>query len=219
MSRKLPEALQALLEAADDASREKAWAAFVDEYSRPLLGTTRYLSTDYDGQMDRYGFVLEELRRDDFKRLRGYEAEPRSQFTTWLVVVTRRLCRDWERKRYGRAREGDEDAARERLETRRRLTDLIVEELEPGRHPSDGANPERSLRQSELREALDAQVAGLDPDDRLLLRLRFEDDVPVKRIARVMNLASEFHVYRRLKHVLGGLRSALRAAGIDGPEP
>jgi DNA-directed RNA polymerase specialized sigma24 family protein len=44
--------------------------------------------------MDGYAYVLEALRSDDYRRLRAYAADGRSKFSTWLVVVARRLCLD-----------------------------------------------------------------------------------------------------------------------------
>ena len=55
----------------------------------------------------------------------------------------------------------------------------------------------------------------MSAQDRLLLRLRFEDEVPVRQIAEIARLPSVFHVYRRLKKALGHLRAALEQRGFD----
>jgi hypothetical protein len=69
------------------------------------------LGGDQDAVMDRYTDVLEQLRRNDCQRLRGYASDRRSKFTTWLVVVARRLCLDQHRQRYGRDRNDPETAS------------------------------------------------------------------------------------------------------------
>jgi len=69
-----------------------------------LLHTARTRHPDYDTAMDGYADVLEALRRDDFRRLRGCAADGRSKFTTWLMVVTRRLLLDSPRRPPSRAR-------------------------------------------------------------------------------------------------------------------
>jgi hypothetical protein len=54
------------------------------------------------GPFSRYAYILEKLQDEDFRRLRGYVADGRAEFSTWLAVVTRRLCEDFRRQRYGR---------------------------------------------------------------------------------------------------------------------
>lgn len=220
MADDLPRELAELLHPKDARARERAWSAFLDRYNRYILGTARYIAPDYDEAMDRYRYALEELRRDDFKRLRGYAAEPGSKFSTWLVVVVRRLCRDYERKKYGRKREGSGRVAREASEARRKLEDLIVEDLAPDRiADSAGSNPEREMRERELHLVLSEAVESFAPEERLLLRLRFEDELPATRIAEVLRLDSEFQVYRRLKKAMARLRERLEEEGIHDPRP
>lgn len=214
-----PRELTELLTAADDVSAERAWEAFLQRFSRYILNAARSLTLDYDASMDRYGFILEELRKNDFKRLRGYTVDPRSRFSTWLMVVARRLCLDYHRKLYGRDRAGNE-AAQQSRKIRRRLVDLVAEELDPARvgTPS-GENPERQLRRKELSEVLAQTLAALNPGERLLLRLRFEDELPVSKIARTMRYPSVFHVYRRLNPLLARLRKTLEDRGIRAADP
>ena len=124
----IPETLRALLAAGADAEAEPAWAAFLRDHSGLLLHVARSLGGDDDAAMDRYAFMLDALRRDRFLRLRAYIADGRSQFSTWLIVVARRLCLDHHRQRYGR-RQGTGREAVERHRDRRQLTDLIGDEL------------------------------------------------------------------------------------------
>ena len=71
------------------------------------------------------------------------------------------------------------------------------------------------LEREETRTALLAATSELDPDDRLLLVLRFADDRSAREIAEVVGLPSPFHVYRRLNAILARLRVALAEAGIE----
>ncbi len=220
MADRVPREVAELLEAKSPAVRDAAWSAFLHRYHKYLTGTTRYLSNDYDGAMDRYRFVLEELRKGEFRRLRNYVARPTSRFSTWLVVVVRRLCRDYDRRMYGRLRSSEQSRPAEARAVRRRLLDLVAEELDPARMPDRSAgNPDQTLRETELIGALRSALLELDPEDRLLLKLRFEDDLPVSEIVRVMRLPSVFHVYRRLKPALRELQEQLRARGFDDPVP
>jgi RNA polymerase sigma factor (sigma-70 family) len=204
-----------LLGAADGPARDRAWSAFVDEYHRLIVHVARSQGGEHDDVMDRYTYALEQLRRDEFHRLRGYISEGRGKFTTWLVVVVRRLCIDQGRSRYGRQHGGPEGAQRERQQ----LADLVGAEIDIELIAGSDAGPEKLVRRSELVDRLHAAVAGLEASDRLLLRLRFEDDASVAEIARVLSFPTVFHVYRSLNRIFEQLRTTLREAGIQDAAP
>jgi DNA-directed RNA polymerase specialized sigma24 family protein len=71
----------------------------------------------------------------------------------------------------------------------------------------------------ELRDALQRALDTLDPADRLLLRLRFEDGLSVPLVAKALGVASPFPLYRRLEKLLGALREALERAGVHDASP
>jgi RNA polymerase sigma factor (sigma-70 family) len=211
MRRSPPQALQALLQADDDAAREHAWDDFIAEFSRLILHVNRSQTDSYDVAMDRYSFVLERLREGDFRRLRTYAADGRGKFSTWLVVVVRRLCADEARRRYGRDRGTSTDRR-----GRRDLVDLVGSEIDVNLLPDTAAAlPSDAISAHELQEALAAALQQLDPSDRLVLKLRFQDDVSVAEIARMLSLPSVFHVYRRLNGIYDRLRAALRSLGVE----
>jgi RNA polymerase sigma factor (sigma-70 family) len=215
----VPYELSHLLDHLEPSARDDAWTAFVQANSKLILYVAHSLGGDHDDVMDRYAFVLEQLRRDDFHRLRAYGADGRGKFTTWLVVVARRLCLDHQREKYGRVR-GEDDGREDGLRMRGRLVDLISDgaDITELIDTSDGG-PEERLRALQLDAALKAAVAALEPDDRLLLRLRFEDELSAPQIARIMSCRSQFDVYRRLRHVLETLRTALIRHGVGDPAP
>jgi RNA polymerase sigma factor (sigma-70 family) len=104
--------------------------------------------------------------------------------------------------------------------SRRNLTDLVGGELglDELLARADAA-PDAELERRELRSTLDAALAQLDTEDRVILRLRFEDDVSVPEIARLLNLGSPFSLYRRLNRILASVRRTLEAAGINDASP
>jgi RNA polymerase sigma factor (sigma-70 family) len=216
-----PPELRRLLEPSDPAARDAAWDAFVARHSRLLLHLARLVMPDRDGAMDAYAHLLEQLRRDDFRALRIYTADGRSQFTTWLAVVARRTCVDFYRHRYGRPR-GDGTTRRVEMEraVRQRLTDLAGSAIELAElADARSAGPEGELRAAQLHEALHAAIAGLPAADRLLLKLRFEDGLSGQAIASVVGLPSTFHAHRRIKAVLRELQRRLAARGIESSAP
>ncbi|HEY9383110.1 MAG TPA: sigma-70 family RNA polymerase sigma factor [Gemmatimonadales bacterium] len=219
MSFPLPDVLQSLLSAPDSKARESAWTAFLKEYGGLVLHVARSMGGDYDAAMDRYAFVLEALRREDYRRLRGYVADGCGRFTTWLIVVVRRLCHDHHRRRYGRT-QSDSRAALEQRAGRRQLEDLLSEELGLAALESRADEaPDAALSGAELSRGLARALEALDPADRLILRLRFEDDCSVPEIARLLGEGSPFRLYRRIERILTTVRQRLQAAGIEDSVP
>ena len=216
-----PGLLDRLLESRALPDQDDAWSRLVEAHTDLLLRTARYFDGDHDAVMDRYAFILEQLRRDQFHRLRGYKARDEATFEVWLVAVARRLCLDHHRHRYGRVRagpEGDPEAALERT-GRRRLVDLVGEALEVTTLPDPArAAPDQELATKELLQALNAALEGLESSDRLLLRLLYEEELTARETARLMRLPTQFHVYRRRNQVLATLRRQLESRGVHDVE-
>jgi RNA polymerase sigma factor, sigma-70 family len=210
-----PEILTYLLNA-PPRRRDEAWAAFLREFTPLLLHVARAVTTERDETMDAYGVILDALRSEDYRRLRGYSVDPRAKFTTWLVVVARRICVDHYRSRYGRSRQLASPEERERLALRKRLENLDSP-IEDVSTVIDEASlePDAELTAAEIRAGLNSAVATLNPPDRLLLALRFDDGRSAAEIATILKFPSQFHVYRRINTVLATLRELLRERGIE----
>jgi RNA polymerase sigma factor (sigma-70 family) len=187
-----------------------------------MLHVARDVFPQHDEAMDAFVFVLERLREDEHRRLRGFADDGRSKLTTWLAVVTRRLCLDFYRQQYGRARVAQNaNAAAERLAARRRLVrlagsdDVLIEQTEDQQQPL----PDTNLQQRELRDAVTHALAQLPPEERLLIKLRFHDGLSGSEIAKLLGLPTAFHVFRRLNATFGSLRRLLRARGVESSSP
>ena len=216
LSRSL-ERLIVAVEAGDASQVDAAWPGFVAEHTRLLLHVARSVFKSHDEVMDAYAFILEQLRANDCRRLREFASDPRSRLSTWLVVVSRRLCLDFYRRRYGRDHGG---TSRDQRAMRRRLQDLVGEDVEVHDLPASRAvGAELLMRQMELRNALDRALEEFGVSDRLLLRLRFDDELPAQEIARLLGFSSAFHVYRRVNALLARLRRSLEAQGIESALP
>ncbi len=205
-----PPALYALLQAVDPPTRDQAWRELVDGHSRLLLKVASNGRGDYDSTMDRYAFVLDKLREDDYRRLRSYRPS-RARFSTWLVVVARRLCTDFERERYGRVRTA---AQGEAAATRRSLGNLAAMVQIAEDHVAAPDEAERALEEAERNRLLDEAVTALAPEDRLLVRLRYVDGVSVREIRDLLRYPTVFHVYRHLNAVHRALRDNLARSGL-----
>ena len=213
-----PPELQDLLQASGAAARDAAWSRFVARFSPLLLHTARAVARDHDRAMDAYTHLLEQLPQDDNRRLKQYLEDAGAQFTTWLVIVARRLCIDFLRQRYGRA--PPTPSRMEDHAMRRRLEDLVGVEIgELTGLTEPGAGPDEKLRRRDLDSALRTCLAQLSPAHRLLLTLRFEDDLPVREIAKLLRYPTPFHVYRTLNSLLAELRRSLAVHGVTQAEP
>jgi len=217
----LPPELRSILESEDAGAREAAWDAFVAQYSRLFVFMARRVMPDRDGAMDAYTYLLEQLRRDDFRAFGAYVADPRSRFSTWIAVVARRTCVDFFRQRYGRPRGEGKAPHIQVARTARHSLLRLSGWTTPLPHtlPANGESPDRQLRSAELHEALYTARATLSAEDRLLLQLRFDEDLSAAAIASILEMPSPFHVYRRLKTVCDELRRRLSARGIEESAP
>ena len=196
---------------------DSRWQEFLQAHSELILRVARVVAHDHDSAMDCYVYVLDRMRENNGDRLRGYRPEAACSFATWLAVVVRRLCIDRYREKYGRRR-GSDAGAQEAHAIRRRIADLIGAETPLEEFHAGNVDSVRELEQRELATALDAVLAGLHPRDRLLLALRFEDDLPARQIAEIMGFPTLFHVYRHVKSVLEACRVALERRGIRAPD-
>ena len=221
MGADVPRELTILLDPPDPEALEAAWSSFVQRYNRLFLKAASTLGGNYDDRMDRYRCILEGLRDHDFHRLRAYHPDAKSTFAAWLLVVSRRLCVDFDRRRYGRGGRAPTAPEAERAERRmrRRLVELTGSDVDPIDLPDGSGDPEGRVRSLELRRALAAVLDGLATPDRLLLRLRYEDGLSIRDIADVMQFPTVFHVYRRLRAVLAEARGRLLDRGVDEATP
>jgi len=208
--------LHRLLAAKSPEDCDAAWADFLDQHSKLILHTARRASAGHDDVMDRYTFVLDRLREDDFRRLRSFSLNGTGKFTTWLVVVVRRLCIDHHRRAFGRAQ--DDSAGTVDLESiaRRNLAELLAVDVDPDQISEEAAEgPDAELIARERTQQLGEVLAELGTRDQLLLTLRYVDGHSPKRVADMMGFPSRFAVHRRLKSLLATLRRRLEGKGFE----
>lgn len=217
-----PSDLAALFDGHEPAAQHAAWAGFLRRYHRLLLKVAGAFGGDYDDRMDRYRFMVEALAANDYRRLRQYQSRRHSSFAAWLTVVARRLCVDHDRSLVGRA-DRTARASREARRVRHGLLDLTGLDGDYEAIADDAPDPAGRLEREERRAAVERALTALPARDRLLIRLRFDDDLSVREIAKLMAFPSVFHVYRRLRLVLGALERELSphkpSVGRKGKNP
>lgn len=136
--------------------------------------------------------VAEDLVQDAFLRLQPLYAEienPRS----WLYRSLRNL-------------------ALNHLRDHRRETDLETDST-----PSDAEIAPDSLARLEALGLVRVHLAELPPEDRDLIRLKYQEDLKYQEISRRTGLNAGTIGYR-LHHLLKGLAESLRRAGVQGSQ-
>lgn len=82
---------------------------------------------------------------------------------------------------------------------------------------SELASPEISLEglrtSTRVQVAVEASMEALAPEDRIVLRMRFESDISVADIARTLHLDQK-RLYRRIDDLLFGFRKSLEDQGL-----
>jgi RNA polymerase sigma factor for flagellar operon FliA len=79
------------------------------------------------------------------------------------------------------------------------------------------ASLERTRAGDRIQRALDTVLANLGDEDRVILKMRFCDDVRISRIAELMGLAAK-PFYRRLEDLMRVLRSELQRQGVSAED-
>ena len=245
-----------------------AWAEFLQSYAQLILQVVHSFERDLDRVSDCFLFVCEQLSQKRFRRLRSFRRKGPANFSTWLRVVVRNLCLDWQRKEFGRHRvfesiarlsvfeqevfrclferrlQFDETLAlvqishpgltRAQLEEagehiRQRLTPrqlwllstrlprtVSLEEGPVGMEPTlqqqipdPSPNPEVLADLSERQAALTRALSLLSSQERLLVRLRFEQGLTLQEVARIARLGDAQRADRRIREILERLRKAM----------
>ncbi len=122
-------------------------------------------------------------------RLERYQ--PGTDFTAWIYTIAVNACRGVLRRK--RVRMG--------------LLRLIGSSLSVQEH----LHPEVALLQSEASRQLWQAVDGLDEKQRLVVLLRYQEDLPVHSIAQILSIP-EATVYTRLYTALRKLRGELNTS-------
>jgi len=175
---------QALLQRAQKGDQD-AFAALVDEHQRYIYNLALRVLKDEDEALD--------LTQETF--VRAWAALPnfrgQSQFRTWLYRIVTNLC-------YNRL-----------PNLRRSLTDLgddVIAEIPETDLAFD--NPARGFESRELRSHLQDAIGNLDENYRLLISLRYQNELSYEEIANMLNLplgtvkTGLFRAKEQLRHAL-----------------
>ena len=165
-----------------------AFAALVDEHQRYVYNLALRVVRDENEALD--------LTQETF--VRAWTALPnfrgQSQFRTWLYRIATNLC-------YNRL-----------PGLRRSLNDLGDDVLPDVSESGDsGSNPLRAIESNEIRSQLHQAIDKLDPNYKILIVLRYHDELSYEDIASLLNLplgtvkTGLFRAKEKLRLALQGL--------------
>ncbi len=174
------------------AGSQAAYAELVRRYERPLYSLIVRMVRDPSAAED----LAQEVFVKAIRALRSYD--PERKFSSWLFKIAHNTTIDQLR--------------RKGLDTEPLESD--DDELDPIRSLADHsiADPEEDLRRRQLGAALDKAVAGLRPEYREVMLLRFREGLPYEEIADLTGLplgTVKTHIHRARKE----MAEAMRAAG------
>ena len=174
---------------------EAAWREFVRQYGALIHAQiSSVLPAETYGPAgaaheEAFSEVLLTLLKNNCRTLTEFRFGCR--LSTYLSVVARRVAINLTRREGAEARKAEECAAR-----------LLAEGI---------AGPDHALS-DDLRNALENALSSLSPRDRLVISLRFEDDLDYKDIARALGVAPN-SIGPTLSRALDRLKTAFHQEG------
>ena len=97
----------------------------------------------------------------------------------------------------------------------RRVEELTGREgHQPGEIVEPGPGPDMLAQQEQERDALLQTMSRLTPQQRLLLRLHYQENMPLKDVARVAGLGDLHQARRRIQAALAELERLLSSSGF-----
>ena len=261
--------IETILQRLRGGDARDAWIEFLAHYSDHIYKSAYLTTPDKDLAADCYLHACEKLYANGCKRLLSFRPSGPAKFETWLSVVTRNLCLDCVRSRFGRKRlfrslqrlpQFESEVFRLRVEQGMSL-DETVANLRPT-HPNltasevqdaetrvqqaltprqqwllqqqsaerevaaldslgdgmptapdstdPGPSPEAQFMAHEDQRRLEAGMRRLEPEERLLMRLRFEEELTLIEIAKLTEFGDAQRVHYRLNAAIAKLRNFLQ---------
>jgi len=157
------------------AGRDDGWRLFVERYSRTLYTVALSLAAPPEREevaQQAYLSILERLARDDCRLLREFREDAR--FETYLFTAARNAVAQLRRERASRR---SHETPHEASETPHHA--VAPAEAGPDLIESIGLAPDK------VADLLAESLSTLEPRERLVLRLRFREGLPYRRLARL----------------------------------
>jgi RNA polymerase sigma-70 factor (ECF subfamily) len=183
------------------ASEPAAWPTFFARYERLIVACIRKVLRRHHAQHndedveDLISQTALHLVRDDYKKLRAFDATRGYKLSSWIGLI---------------ATNTTYDALRRRTPIESAHTASIDDGESGIDPPADAESADEALARAEQRAELQAAVAELSPSDRLFVEYYYASEMDPEDIARLMNISvntvysRKNKVREKLKRILGG---------------
>jgi RNA polymerase sigma-70 factor (ECF subfamily) len=152
--------------------------------------------------------VVQEVHVEVFRSVNRFQPQGDAAFFGWLATLADRRLIDRARARQAAKRGGD----RKRVRANSCLSvDTLIHVL-----AVDDQTPSRIMAKQDGRIALRVALAGLKPEYREALRLRYDENLPVAEIARQMG-RTERAIHMLCNRGLKRLRDAIDTTALRPP--
>ena len=193
--------IERILDQLSSDDPQAGWEAFLESYSGLIFQVMSILDRDPDNRSDSFLYACQQLHNNGFRRLRQFKPAGPARFSTWLRAVVRNLYLDWRRRRFGPR----SWAPTVSLDFQAKPGAVPLGEQLTSHHP----DPEIVALLNERRSELESALEKLEPTELLILRLRYQEDLTLSQISRVIGLGSPQSVRYHLQDILGKLKKVL----------
>ena len=186
---------------------EKAWNELVERFSATVRSAARSASSNEDAAEDLAQSIWAELyglrtRKDGKTASKLAYYSGRGSLAGWLRAVVAQLAVDSYRKQ-ARLVQADEDGDLDRLARETPMTELQTAVASTGQNPEQVVS--NRFAERDMQNALHTAVKELTPEDRLLVKLYYFDNLRLHEAGKVLGV-HEATASRRLTKVHTQLR-------------
>lgn len=190
-----------ILEQLSSDDPQAGWETFLASYSDLIFQVMSILDRDPDNRSDSFLYACQQLHKNKFRRLRQFKPGGPARFSTWLRAVVRNLYLDWRRRRFG----SRFWAPTVSLDFQTKPGAVPLGEQLTSHHP----DPEIVALLHERHAGLENALGKLEPSELLIVHLRYQEDLTLDQISRIIGLGSPQSVRYHLQGVLEKLKKAL----------
>jgi RNA polymerase sigma factor (sigma-70 family) len=163
-----------------------------------------------------YVYVLDKLNEDNQRRIRQFQGK--SSFKTYIVSITTRLAIDFFRSRYGRTNPCQDTSNYTPNFVAKIGLDDIPELQDNGLLPDQMVSLMESIsKKKQVLQIVQTTFQHLSDEERLVLKLRFNNDQKISQIAKVLAL-NQRNLYNYIERILNRFKKAIKNEGLTDEE-
>ena len=161
-----------------------------------------------------YVYVLDKLMGNNYAMINAFKG--RSTFKTYLFSIVTRLTIDFHRHRYGKTSKESNPEQPAPKKNRLKIVSITDQEnLSDEEHLDETViNREDKKVKKRLEELVKSHSSELSPEDRLLLKMKYEDNFKVSEIADILKLDQK-KTYRKINTLLSSFKEEFLKEGFN----